>query len=167
MDSNTAAAVMDEIHALIPGLPNAPRHEVFTRLRQELPVFKIEKIGVRVAARYTDVIAVTTQDELFQPPQAGLGSPAYGRTFLRMNGREHSKKIGIVGREMRSARALRDRLDGIVLRRRRTHPTRRDRVQPDISAGRRCRDHGTRADQHVAPSRAQPCRMGMAARQLP
>ncbi len=116
MDSNTAAALMDDFHALIPGLPNAPRHEVFTRLRQEMPVFKSGKIGVWVAARYADVIAVTTQDELFQPPQAGLGSPAYGRTFLRMNGREHSKKIGIVGREMRSARALRDRLDGIVLR---------------------------------------------------
>ncbi len=116
MDNSTAAALIDDFHALIPGLPNAPRHEVFRRLRHELPVFKSEKIGVWVAARYQDVIAVTTQDELFQPPQAGLGSPAYGRTFLRMNGREHSKKIGIVGREMRSARALRERLDGIVLR---------------------------------------------------
>ena len=72
MDSNTAAALMDEFHALIPGLPNAPRHEVFTRLRQELPVFKSEKLGVWVAARYADVIAVTTQDELFQPPQPFL-----------------------------------------------------------------------------------------------
>jgi len=116
MDSHTATALMDDFHALIPGLPNAPRHEVFARLRREMPVFKSDKIGVWVATRYEDVIAVTTQDDLFQPPQAGLGSPAYGRTFLRMNGREHSKKIGIVGREMRSARALRERLDGIVLK---------------------------------------------------
>lgn len=116
MDSTTAAALMDDFHALIPGLPNAPRHEVFSRLRKEMPVFKSDKIGVWVATRYEDVIAVTTHDDLFQPPQAGLGSPAYGRTFLRMNGREHSKKIGIVGREMRSARALRERLDGIVLK---------------------------------------------------
>jgi hypothetical protein len=126
VDNSTAAALIDDFHALIPGLPHAPRDEVFRRLRHELPVFRSEKIGVWVAARYQDVIAVTTQDELFQPPQAGLGSPAYGRTFLRMNGREHSKKIGIVGREMRSARALRERLDGIVLR-------------MPVNAPRRCR----------------------------
>ena len=36
MDSTTAAALMDEFHALIPGLPNAPRHEVFQKLRKEL-----------------------------------------------------------------------------------------------------------------------------------
>ena len=80
MDISTAAALIDDFHALIPGLPHAPRDEVFRRLRQELQVLWSEKIGVWVAARYQDVIAVTTQDELFQPPQTGLGSPAYGRT---------------------------------------------------------------------------------------
>ena len=113
--TTSAATLMDDFHALIPGLAGAPRHEVFARLRRELPVFRSDTLGVWVVARYDDVKAVTTNDALFQPPQAGLGAPAYGRTFLRMNGREHSKKIGIVGREMRSQRALRERLDGIVL----------------------------------------------------
>ena len=116
MDSNTAAVLMDEFHALIPGLPNAPRQDVFQRLRKDLPVFKSEKIGAWIAARYEDVVTLLTSEDRFQYPQSGLGSPSYGRTFLRMNGREHSKKIGIVGREMRSQRALRERLDGIVLR---------------------------------------------------
>jgi cytochrome P450 len=116
MDAAASAELIDAFHRLIPSAGNAPRHEVFSRLRDDMPVFRSERLGAWVAVRYDDVVAVTTQDAVFQPPQEGLGSPAYGRTFLRMNGREHSKKIGIVGREMRSARALRDRLDGIVLR---------------------------------------------------
>lgn len=108
--------LLNDFHGLIAGQPGSPRHAVFAELRDKCPMFKSDKIGVWVAARHDEVKTVTTNDDLFQPPQAGLGSPSYGRTFLRMNGREHGKKIGIVGREMRSQRALRERLDGIVLR---------------------------------------------------
>ncbi len=114
----TANATQDvlvaEFAALVEGRSQLPRHEVFSRLRQDLPIFRSERLDAWVVTRYDDVKTVLSGDDQFQPPQAGAGASAFGRSFMQMSGREHSKKIGIVGREIRSQRALRERLVDVV-----------------------------------------------------
>ncbi|MCY7308330.1 MAG: cytochrome P450 [Rhodoferax sp.] len=108
-------ALAAEFSALIEGKPQPHRQDVFARLRKELPIFRSDRLDAWVVTRYDDVKTVLSRDEEFQPPQAGAGASAFGRSFMQMGGREHSKKIGIVGREIRSQRSLRERLSDVVL----------------------------------------------------
>ena len=113
--SGTRHVLTAEFSALVDGSPAVERHALYARLRAELPIFYSERLDAWVVARYDDVRTVLSDDRLFQPPQAGAGASPFGRSFMQMGGREHNKKIGIVAREMRTARAMRERLDGLVL----------------------------------------------------
>lgn len=113
--NETQQALAAEFSTLIEGKPQPQRQQVFARLREELPIFRSERLDAWVVTRYDDVKTVLSSDEAFQPPQAGAGASAFGRSFMQMSGREHSKKIGIVGREIRSQRSLRERLGDVVL----------------------------------------------------
>lgn len=106
--------LVTEFASLVEGKPGIDRHALFARLRRDLPIFRSERLDAWVLTRYDDVKAVLSSDDSFQPPQAGAGASAFGRSFMQMSGREHSKKIGIVGREIRSQRSLRERLGDVV-----------------------------------------------------
>jgi len=116
MSTLTAAQenLVSRFSSVVEGKPEFPRHEFFAELRQDLPIFRSDLLDAWVVSRYDDVKYVLSSDSQFQPPQEGAGASAFGRSFMQMSGREHSKKIGIVGREIRSQRSLRERLSAIV-----------------------------------------------------
>lgn len=107
-------ALAADFTALVDGRPGLERQAVFTRLRAELPMFHSERLDAWVVSRHADIKTVLNSEALYQPPQSGAGASAFGRSFMQMSGREHSKKVGIVAREMRTARAMRERLTGLV-----------------------------------------------------
>lgn len=107
-------ALVTDFTALVDGKPGLERQAVFTRLREELPIFRSDRLDAWVVSRHADIKRVLNEGDTFQPPQAGAGASAFGRSFMQMSGREHSKKVGIVAREMRSQRAMRERLTGMV-----------------------------------------------------
>jgi cytochrome P450 len=107
------ATLIEDFNALMDQRPGVERNEVFARLREHLPVFFSERMSAWVVARHADVRSVLS-DSRFAPPKVGPGASMFGRSFLQMSGREHSKKVGIVAREMRSPRALKQRLEGLV-----------------------------------------------------
>ena len=104
-----------EFAAMVGGSSRIGRHDLFSRLRQDLPIFRSDRLDAWVVSRYDNVKTVLSSAAQFEPPQGGAGASAFGRSFMQMNGREHSKKIGVVAREMRSPRSLRERLSDIVL----------------------------------------------------
>lgn len=106
--------LLDAFAAAVDGDPAVDRFAVFARLREEQPIFFSDRLGAWVVTRHEHVRGVLADDARFEPPKQGAGAPAFGRSFLQMSGREHNKKVGIVAREMRSQRALRERLDGLV-----------------------------------------------------
>ena len=112
--SSRTLALMAELSALVDGSTAIGRHQLFARLRAELPVFHSERLDAWVVSRYNDVRTVLSDDSMFRPPQSGVGASPFGRSFMQMSGREHSKKVGIVAREMRTLRAMRERLSGMV-----------------------------------------------------
>jgi cytochrome P450 len=112
--TSSQQALVDDFNALVAGTSPLDRHVVFERLRAELPIFRSDRLDAWVVSRHRDVKQVLNSGDDFQPPQAGAGASAFGRSFMQMSGREHSKKIGIVAREMRTARAMRERLTGMV-----------------------------------------------------
>lgn len=89
------------------------RYGIFARWRTE-PVFFSRTADAWILTRFDDVRAVLVADQDFRPLETGPGAPVYGRTFLQMSGTEHSRKVGIVGRRIRSARALADGLGEVV-----------------------------------------------------
>jgi cytochrome P450 len=112
--ASVAPDLLAEFDGVVDGAPGLDRNAIFARLRAELPVFYSERLGSWVTTRYEDVRGVLAADGRFEPPKDGPGAPAFGRSFLQMSGREHNKKVGIVSRQMRSPRALRERVDGLV-----------------------------------------------------
>lgn len=113
MNASRSALIAD-FTALVDGRPAPDRLAVFARLRAELPVFRSERLDAWVVSRHADIKGVLNDEAAFQPPFSGAGASAFGRSFMQMSGREHGKKVGIVAREMRSQRALRERLTGLV-----------------------------------------------------
>ena len=107
-------ALVADFTALVDGRTGLERQAVFTRLRAELPMFRSDRLDAWVVSRHADIKTVLNSENLYQPPQAGAGASAFGRSFMQMSGREHSKKVGIVAREMRTQRAMRERLTGMV-----------------------------------------------------
>ncbi|MDT4906615.1 MAG: hypothetical protein QOH52_4631 [Pseudonocardiales bacterium] len=89
------------------------RYPIFARWRTE-PVFFSRTADAWILTRFDDVRAVLMGDETFRPLVSGPGAPVYGRTFLQMSGAEHSKKVGIVGRRIRSAQAIASGLGDVV-----------------------------------------------------
>jgi len=110
----TTSELVRDFEAVVDDDPALDRWAVFARLREELPVFFSERLDSWVMTRYDDVHRTLSEEASFEPPKEGPGAPAFGRSFLQMSGREHNKKVGIVAREMRSPRALRERLEGVV-----------------------------------------------------
>ena len=110
----TRSDLVEQFDAVVDGNPNVDRHEVFARLRADLPSFFSQRLDAWVFTRYGDVKEVLSSDERFGRPLHGPGKPVYGRSFLEMTGREHNKKVGIVAREMRTPRAVKERLDGMM-----------------------------------------------------
>ena len=111
----TRESLIAEFTALVEGSPEVDRHDLFARLRRHVPIFHSSRLDAWVMTRYEDVKTVLSNDSLFQPPQQGAGASPFGRSFMQMSGREHSKKVGIVAREMRTQRAMRERLSEVVL----------------------------------------------------
>ena len=107
-------SLVADFTALVDGRPGLERQAVFARLRAELPMFRSDRLDAWVVSRHADIKTVLNSETLYQPPQAGAGASAFGRSFMQMSGREHSKKVGIVAREMRTQRAMRERLTGMV-----------------------------------------------------
>lgn len=110
----SGSALAAEFSAFVGGNSAIQRHDLFARLRQDLPIFHSDRIDAWVVSRYDDVKKVLSGASQFQPPQQGAGASAFGRSFMQMNGREHGKKIGVLAREMRSPRSLRERLNDVV-----------------------------------------------------
>ena len=65
-----ASALIDDFNAVMGGSPGAARHEVFERLRREIPIFRSQRLDAWVVSRYDDVKAVLTDEHSFQPPQS-------------------------------------------------------------------------------------------------
>lgn len=99
-------ALVADFTALVDGRTGLERQAVFTRLRAELPMFRSDRLDAWVVSRHADIKTVLNSENLYQPPQAGAGASAFGRSFMQMSGREHSKKVGIVARA-RCARSAR------------------------------------------------------------
>ncbi len=87
---------------------------MFAQLRDALPVFFSEATGAWVVSRYDDVRGVLQDASAFVPITEGPGASVFGGGFFHWRGREHNKKAGIVGRRLRSARAVREELAGKV-----------------------------------------------------
>lgn len=110
----TQQQLVSDFTALVDDDPRLERQAVFARLRRELPIFRSERLDAWVVSRHADIKQVLNSESLYQPPLAGAGASAFGRSFMQMSGREHAKKVGIVAREMRTQRALRERLTDLV-----------------------------------------------------
>ncbi len=106
--------LIDEFNAVIDGDPRYDRHNLYERLRHDLPAFWSEKLDAWVFTRYEDVKEVLGSDDRFGRPVGRAGSSVYGRSFLEMKGREHNKKVGIVAKEIRAPRAIKEHLDGMI-----------------------------------------------------
>jgi cytochrome P450 len=106
--------LIDAFDAVVDDRPDVDRHEVFRRLRAELPIFRSERLGAWVLSRYDEVHAVLSHPTRFEPLKEGPGAPIFGRSFLQMSGREHNKKAGIVAKRIRSPRAVKEDLEGLV-----------------------------------------------------
>jgi pulcherriminic acid synthase len=114
VEAPARADLVEEFDAVVDGDPTVDRHQVFARLRAEMPSFWSVRLDAWVFTRYADVKELLSSDERFGRPLDGPGKPVYGRSFLEMTGREHNKKVGIVAREMRTPRAVKERLDGMM-----------------------------------------------------
>jgi pulcherriminic acid synthase len=108
------AELVAQFDAIVAGHPVVDRHEVFAQLRDALPVFFSEATGAWVVSRYDDVRGVLQDASAFVPITEGPGASVFGGGFFHWRGREHNKKAGIVGRRLRSARAVREELAGKV-----------------------------------------------------
>jgi pulcherriminic acid synthase len=108
--------LLADFDAVVDGDRRVERHEVFARLRAGLPAFFSERLDAWVFTRYDDVKELLSSDERFGRPLDGPGAPVYGRSYLEMTGREHNKKVGIVAREIRTPRAVKEHLDAMVER---------------------------------------------------
>jgi pulcherriminic acid synthase len=106
--------LVEAFDAVVDDRPDVDRHEVFRRLRAELPIFRSERLSAWVVSRYDEVFAVLSHPTRFEPLKEGPGAPIFGRSFLQMSGREHNKKAGIVAKRIRSPRAVKEQLEGLV-----------------------------------------------------
>jgi pulcherriminic acid synthase len=104
----------DQFDAVVAGDPSIDRHLVYTRLREQHPVFFSEPLQAWVLTRYDDVRQVLEDEETFHHLIEGRGAPIYGRSLLQWRGREHNKKSGPVVKRIRSPRAFKEGLDEMV-----------------------------------------------------
>src|SRR5205814_896282 len=89
----TRPDLIEQFDAVVDGDLAVDRHEVFERLRADLPSFYSDRLDAWVFMRYHDVKDLLSSDERFGRPLEGPGKPVYGRSFLEMSGREHNKKV--------------------------------------------------------------------------
>jgi hypothetical protein len=114
MSTTTDSELIGAFDAIVAGEPGVDRHEVFARLRRELPIFYSQATSAWVVSRYDDVKAVLQDADVFVPITEGPGASVFGGGFFHWRGREHNKKAGIVGRRIRSPGALRREISGKV-----------------------------------------------------
>jgi pulcherriminic acid synthase len=114
MSTTTDSELIGAFDAIVAGEPSVDRHEVFARLRRELPIFYSQATSAWVVSRYDDVKAVLQDADVFVPITEGPGASVFGGGFFHWRGREHNKKAGIVGRRIRSPGALRREISGKV-----------------------------------------------------
>jgi cytochrome P450 len=107
-------SLIEAFDAVVAGSPSVDRHAIFADLRRELPVFRSDALGAWVFTRYDDARAVLEDSAAFVPVTQGPGASVFGGGFFHWRGREHNKKAGIVGRRLRSPRALREEVSGKV-----------------------------------------------------
>src|SRR5205807_7625020 len=96
-----------EFDALALGRGARDRYELFAELRKREPLLRSPALGASVLSRYADVRALLESRD-FGHVTRGPGMTVLQGGFQSWSGREHSKKMGIVGRRLRSPRALRD-----------------------------------------------------------
>ena len=112
--SLAGSPLIEDFDAVVAGSPGVDRHDVFARLRRELPVFHSESTNAWVVSRHADAKRVLEDARSFAPVTEGPGASVFGGGFFHWSGREHSKKSGIVARRVRSPRALRVEVGGRV-----------------------------------------------------
>lgn len=110
----TATKAISAFDAVASGDLTIDRHDVYTRLREDAPVFFSDALQSWVLTRYDDVKAVLADEDRFASLTDGPGAPIFGRTFLHMRGREHNKKAGTVAKRVRAPRAFTEGLDQSV-----------------------------------------------------
>lgn len=98
-----------QFDAIVVSRYTGDRHELFTQLRQDAPIFYSTALRAWVISRYSDVRGVL-QDRTFGPVTQGPGMSVLEGGFGSWTGREHSKKMGIIARRIRTPRALKDEI---------------------------------------------------------
>jgi cytochrome P450 len=109
------SSAVDSFNRLVDGDTGIDRPMLWEGLRERTPVFFSERLDAWVLTRYDHVRAVLSNEAGFANLTEGPGAPAFGRSFTHWRGREHNKKVGIVARHIRSARAVADTLDPLVV----------------------------------------------------
>ena len=71
--------LVEAFDAVVDDRPDVDRHEVFRRLRAELPIFRSERLSAWVVSRYDEVFAVLSHPTRFEPLKEGPGAPIFGR----------------------------------------------------------------------------------------
>lgn len=109
--------VADEVHAYLAGRGANP----WERARNEAPVFHSEVLGAAVVSRWEDVAKVLQDEETYHHVTTGPGSPVFRGSLLEMTGEEHRRKVGVLGRRLKS----RGSLEAVVARVAQAHLGRR------------------------------------------
>jgi len=95
------------------GRPTRDRHELFASLREHAPLLSSPALGSLVLSRYDDVRELLDSGD-FAHVTRGPGMTMLRGGFQAWHGQEHSRKMGIVARRLRTPRALRDDVSGRV-----------------------------------------------------
>jgi pulcherriminic acid synthase len=111
--ATVADGILDGFHGVVAGDPGVDRNALFARCRADAPIFYSDALGAWVLTRYDDVRAVLEND-FFLTLTDGPGAPIFGRSMLQWQGVEHNKKRGPVVKRIRSPRAIREGVDGMV-----------------------------------------------------
>ena len=106
-------SLVDEFDSLALGRPTRDRHELFSELRKHAPILYSDKLSAWVVTRYDDVRSVLEHGE-FGHVTHGPGMTVLQGGFQAWRGHEHSKKMGIVARRLRSPRALKEEVGAAV-----------------------------------------------------
>src|SRR5438105_2451611 len=100
-------SLVDDFDSLALGRPTRDRHELFSELRKRAPIVYSGKLSAWVVSGYDDVRSVLDHRE-FGHVTHGPGMTLLQGGFQAWRGHEHSKKMGIVARRLRSPRALKE-----------------------------------------------------------
>lgn len=89
------------------------RHRLFGSLRQDAPLLHVPALDAWVVSRFAEVEHVLRAEDDFATLRDGPGAPPYGNSMLQWRGREHQRKGGVIGKYLRTPRAI-ERIDAFV-----------------------------------------------------